>query len=120
MANSMNIFLLIVLPVAALGLLSFIAAKRGWLRPSTGAMLAAALYPFLAIFAWSVTRHRIDPSESTATWAMGMPSVAKAGFPINGLQLPPAPMASGYDSIQNVDVVFTHQLFWLAIAIVAA
>lgn len=116
----MIIALLIVLPGLVLFLLSFLFKKVEYRQLSLGAVLTAALYPFSATLAWLISRHPIDPSESTVTWASNTLSVAKAGFPIAELQLPPKPMAAGFQSIVEIDVAVIHQLFWLGIALIAA
>ncbi len=49
---------------------------------------------WLLFLSWIASRHWIDANEATRQWGMNLPSVAKAGFPISALELPPSPMGN--------------------------
>lgn len=66
----------------------------------------------LSLFAWIISRHDIPASESTRTWALQMPSVAKAGFPVQALELPQTPLGDDHIPQDMVGGVLLNELFW--------
>ena len=82
--------------------------------------LTAALGQWLSFISWIVSRHAIDASEATRQWALDLPSIAKAGFPISALELPAGAMGSDRVPMDMWSGVFTNHLFWFAIALIVA
>jgi hypothetical protein len=82
--------------------------------------LALLLSSSLSFFSWILSRTEIAPSESTYTWALNLPSVAKAGFPIQAFELPQPPLGSDVIPDAMLKGLFLNEIFWTIIGIVLA
>lgn len=84
------------------------------------AYLLVFLSSAFSFFSWILSRTDISPSESTYTWALNLPSVAKAGFPIRAFELPQPPLGSDVIPDAMIPGLLLNELFWLIIGIGAA
>lgn len=109
---------LYALPVAVLMVLG-IAYRRDAFR-SSRFVLAAALGQWLSLLSWVFSRHAIPSEESTRLWASNTSSVAKAGLPIQAIEIPPSPMGSDVIPIDMWAGVFTNHVFWFIVALFVA
>ena len=84
------------------------------------ASLAVFLSSALSFFSWIFSRTEIAPGEAKYTWAMNLPSIAKAGFPIRAFELPQSPL--GRDAIPEgmLHGLFLNEIFWIVMGVILA
>jgi hypothetical protein len=108
------------LPILVLIVGAFILNKYKKIKTALLLVLTAAIGQWLSFFLWFVSRHSITANEATRQWGLNLPSVAKAGFPISALEIPPSPMGSDNIPVDMWGGVFTNNLIWFVVAFVVA
>lgn len=106
--------ILYAVPVIALIVAALIARRRGNIKTALACAAAAVLGQWLSFLSWVLSRHDIPVSESTQRWG-GFPSVAKAGFPISALELPPSPMGNDHVPMEMWSGVLTNHVTWFVV-----
>jgi|GEM_PF-3421231 len=112
--------ILYALPSIVLVISAIIAKNYGKAKVALLLVLTASIGQWLLFLSWIASRHSIEANEVTRQWGMNLPSVAKAGFPVSALELPPSPMGNDNVPIDMWSGVFTNQLIWFVIAFMIA
>ncbi len=107
-------------PIVFLFVLACFAKKYSRTRWIPVFTLAAVLGQWLSLFSWILSRQTIFPTEATRVWGLDLPSVAKAGFPVVALEIPPSPMGNDTIPMDLWQGVFTNHLFWFFVAFILA
>ncbi len=82
---------------------------------------SAMFYGSLAsLISWRLSETPISAEQSSYTWAYNLPSISKAGFPIQALEIPPSPMGS--DSIPSGMLLglYQNEVFWTIFGCIVA
>lgn len=79
--------------------------------------LGFSLASVLSILSWILSRRDILPTEATRRWAMDVPSVAKAGFPIQAFELPQPPLGSDVIPHEMLNGLLLNELFWIVVGL---
>jgi hypothetical protein len=96
-----------------------ITFKKNEIR-SSRLVLTAVLGQWLSLLAWIFSRRAISAEESARLWASDAPSIAKAGFPIQAIEIPSPPMGSDVIPTEMWVGVFVNHFFWFMIAFLLA
>jgi len=115
-----NFGILFALPAIVLIISALFAEKYHKIKIALLLVLTAAIGQWLSFFSWIASRQSINAEQATHQWGMNLPSVAKSGFPISALELPPSPMGSDNVPVDMWYGVFTNQLIWFLVAFVIA
>lgn len=77
-------------------------------------LFSSALFygSFASLISWRASETFISPEQSSYTWAYNLPSVAKAGFPIQALEIPPSPMGSDVIPSGMLPGLYQNEVFW--------
>lgn len=67
---------------------------------------------FASFLSWKLSQTPISPEQSSYTWAYDLPSVSKAGFPIQAFEIPPSPMGSDVIPSGMLPGLYQNELFW--------
>lgn len=112
--------ILFALPSLVLVIGVFIVSKYQKTKVALLLALTATLGQWLSFLSWISSRQSINAGEATRQWGMDVLSVAKAGFPISALELPPSPMGSNNVPVDMWGGVFANQLIWFLVAFAIA
>ncbi len=74
----------------------------------------------LSLCSWILSRHDISTSQSTHIWALGLPSIAKAGFPLQAIEIPQPPLGNDWIPSSMLHGVLLNELFWISVGLVLA
>lgn len=82
--------------------------------------LGYSLASVLSFLSWVLSKRDILPQEAKFRWAMDLPSVAKAGFPIQAFELPQPPLGGDYVPHEMMRGLIFNELFWLVVGTIIA
>lgn len=85
-------------------------------------LISSALFygSFASLISWRASETSISAEQSSYTWAYNLPSVAKAGFPIPALEIPPSSMGGDVIPSNMLQGLFQNEIFWAIFGIVVA